>query len=690
VSAVAWAATAGLVAAGAAFPVAAIAGSLAKSATDSFDALPADLRIPQSPQVSSVYAADGKTLITTFYDENRTDVPLSDVATVFRQAVVAAEDARFYQHGAVDVKGVVRALVANGHGGQVEQGASTLTMQYVRNVLKSDPNLTEQQRLEATADTPARKLREIRYAAALEKKLSKQEILDRYLNIAYFGDGAYGVAAASRTYFSKPPSNLTLSEAALLAGLLQSPDTDNPVSGDVAAALERRAYVLDAMARADVISPTQAQRAEAEPLGLAPSQQRNGCAAVPADHNDWGFFCDYLRQWWDAQPAFGSTVQDRENALTQGGYRIVTSLRPGIQGAALSQSLAVYGYGRPRALPMAVVEPGTGRVLAMAVNRRFSLAPDPKAGRTYPNTVDQVIAGGAGVDGYQAGSTFKLFTMLAALEAGMPLDTGFDAPSSLVTRWPASGPGSCAGRYCPANANPAWMDGHRTMWDGFGRSVNTYWVWLEEQVGPENAIAMAKRLGITLRAGRDAEMAAAHAADWGSFTLGVADTTPIELADAYATVAAAGTYCKPLPVLSVTDPAGHSLPAADPTCQRVISADVAAGAVDAARCPVGQQSRFDRCDGGTATEVSAILGERPVAGKTGSSENNATETFVGITPQIAAAAIAADPDNPYDYVGAGVSAAVDVAVARTMAAALRGRPYRDFPVPSSAIAFGVP
>jgi len=322
------------------------------------------------------------------------------------------------------------------------------------------------------------------------------------------------------------------------------------------------------------------------------------------------------------------------------------------------------------------------------VNRHFSLSANPSGQNGYPNTTNQLIAGGGGINGYQAGSTFKMFTMLAALAAGKPLNTGYDAPAQLKTEWPDSGSASCDGYYCPSNETPSWMDGYRTMWTGFGRSVNTYFVWLEEQVGADKAVAMAKRLGITFRASSDAERATNDAASWGSFTLGVAATTPLDLANAYATLAADGKYCEATPVVSITDSSGNPVSAGNSDCKQVISADIARAATDAARCPVGQQSYYSACDGGTAPEVNSILSGRQVAGKTGSAENNATETFVGFTPQVAAAGIAADPADPSDYVGAGVSSAVDTAVANTMATALNGLPVKDFTAPSRAVAYG--
>jgi membrane peptidoglycan carboxypeptidase len=182
-------------------------------------------------------------------------------------------------------------------------------------------------------------------------------------------------------------------------------------------------------------------------------------------------------------------------------------------------------------------------------------------------------------------------------------------------------------------------------------------------------------------------MAQNSAAGWGSFTLGVVDTTPLELASAYATVAAEGTYCRPLPVGSITDADGQSV-AVSSTCTNVLAPDVARAATDAARCPVGQRGTFGRCDGGTATQVSSIMGGRPVAGKTGSTEDHRTETFVGFTTTAVAAGIAADPANPSDYVGSAVEADVVTAVGRVLRAAVGDGDYADFMPPSQEIAFG--
>ncbi|MEV0269118.1 transglycosylase domain-containing protein [Hamadaea sp. NPDC050747] len=668
---------AGAVVAGLAVPGSALAAWAVNHAGVAWDDLPEALQNPARQEASYLYASDGKTLLTTFYDQNRRDVSLDEVAPVLRQAVVAAEDSRFYEHGGVDLKGILRAVVANGASGEVEQGASTLTMQYVRNVLKNDPTLTDEERAAATQVTAGRKINEARYAITLETRLTKDQILERYLNIAYFGHGAYGVYAAAHTYFSKDPSKLTLDEASLLAGLLQSPESDNPIDGDTSRALTRRSYVLQAMVGLGEITADQAKTATDAELKLTPGASPNDCTAAKAST---GYFCDYFRSWWQSQAAFGETAADRLQALKTGGYRIVTSLDAKVQATAQAQVLTVYGYTNKRVAPMAVVQPGTGKVLALAVNRHYSAA----AGAG--NTMNQLVAGnGTSLPGYQAGSTFKMFTMLAALEAGKTLDTGYYSPNQYKSQYADSGPNSCDGYWCPENA-AASMAGYRNMWTGFGRSVNTYFVQLEEAVGADKAVEMAERLGIRFRS-KENQQNAQDASSWGAFTLGTSLTTPLDLANAYATVAAEGKYCSPTPISSIVDADGKAIAAGQPDCKQVISAEVARAATDAARCPVGQQSAYHRCNGATASSVAGIVGSRDVAGKTGSSDGNVTESFVAYTPQMAIASIAANPTTSKDAVGAAVQRDVIQAVARTLNTSLKGVAEKKFTAPKLTSAF---
>src|SRR3712207_4845938 len=211
---------AGVVVAGLAYPLAAVAGYGVKAGSDALQSLPEELEVVPSAQTTYLYANDGKTLITSFYEEHRKPTKLKDMSPYITQAIVASEDSRFYQHNGVDAKGVARAFVANQQAGGVSQGASTLTMQYVRMALR-DGAKTPIEAIEATEQTTARKLREMRLAIELEKRISKDAILERYLNSAYFGHRAYGIFAASEVFFSKTPKQLTLTEAALLAGLVK-------------------------------------------------------------------------------------------------------------------------------------------------------------------------------------------------------------------------------------------------------------------------------------------------------------------------------------------------------------------------------------------------------------------------------------------------------------------------------------
>jgi membrane peptidoglycan carboxypeptidase len=696
---------AGIVVAAAVFPAVAVPGLVAKVGVDQFGSLPSVLNMPQLPQASGIYAADGKTLVATFYDENRKLVTLDAIAPVMREALVAAEDMRYYEHHGVDVKSIARAWVINQQAGQTTQGASTLTMQYVRMVLEYSAT-TPQQSVDAAVDNTERKVREMHYALAVEKVLSKDQIMERYLNVAPFGNGAYGIYAAAEVYFGKAPKNLTLGEGSLLAGIIKAPTAFDPLTDSgLARATDRRDnHVLSNMVKMGYITEAERQQAMMTPLKLVGKATRNGC--VQATNNSWGFFCDYFYRWWLGQPAFGADQYEREQRLKTGGYTIVTSLDVQAQAAAKRNVEKYDRTGNPTALMLVGVQPGTGRVNLMATNRNYSndqghnhpsTNPEKRGQRgSVPNTTNPLLTGGGDINGYQFGSTFKVFTLVAALEKGYELDYGITTTSPYVSKYriePGS-PAACNGdHYCPVNANPSWMNGRRDMWTGLGRSVNTYWVPMEEIVGAQNAVDAARRLGVQFRSSSDARYAA-NANQWGAFTLGVSAATPLDMANAYATLAADGKYCEPTPVIDIRDLSGRSLDMAKPRCRRAVSADVARAAIDAMRCPVGDQSAYHRCNGATAANVRDIVG-KPLAGKTGTTDSNQTAALILTTCQQAVAGIVADPDWAqtsrlrFDLGGRDPhSRVVNPAVAYTMHDVMVDKPAQGFAAPPRSLAFG--
>jgi membrane peptidoglycan carboxypeptidase len=685
---------AGVVVAALTYPLVAVGGLGAKAGADKFNGSVEELRITPPSQVSKVYANDGTTLITQFYEEYRSYTPIDAIAGDMQKAIVAAEDSRFYEHNGVDVRGIARAFVANQQAGGVSQGASTLTMQYVRMALR-DSARTPAEVYAATERTPTRKLREMRLALDLEKKLSKQDVLERYLNSAYFGHRAYGIHAAAEVYFSKIPADLSVGEAAMLAGLVQAPSSYDPATSDQAAARERRDYVIQRMADLAYLSAEDAATARHEPIVLRLHEPPNDCVSVPQQVNHWGYFCDFFKSWWMSQPDFGASPLERLDKLRRGGLTIVTTLDPRAQASAQRQVMARQSPRSVPALGLVAVEPGSGRVKAMAVNRVYSLdqsgnGPHSESHKrrvgqrgNYPNTVNPLLGGGD-LPGYQAGSTFKMFTMLAALERGMPLSTTINSPKQIQTSYRTgyNDRSACNGNHwCPQNASDS-MSGVQTIWSGFGKSVNTFWVQLEQRVGAETAVRMAERLGLRWRTDVDKQQAAPGRANtWGSFTLGVADTTPLEMASSYATVAADGVYCDPLPVASITGLDGVKIDAV-PHCKQAVSADVARGALDAARCVTGYGAATGGCGGwATASGVYRMVG-RPIAGKSGTTDSNRSAWFIGMTPGLTVASFIADPDNPDHAVGGGINHNKPRdAVALMMRETLSGTPVRTFVSP---------
>jgi membrane peptidoglycan carboxypeptidase len=694
---------AGVVVAAVLFPGVAVSGLVAKEGLERFDELPDELTVLDGPQISYIYASDGQTLLATMYDENRRNISLSDVPQVMTDAVLAAEDRNFYDHIGVDVRGIARAFVANIDAGETTQGASTVTQQFVRLALTYFAD-TPQEIVEATESTTARKLREARLAMAVEKQMPKDEILERYLNLAYFGEGAYGIFAASQVYFGKQPIDLEIHEAAMLAGIIQAPSEHSPASAErVPDATERRNWVIDQMVETGAI--TRAEGVEAKAVEIEPRAERQPNECVNTTQNHWGFFCDYFYRWWMEQEAFGATTWERERRLKGGGYHIVTTLDVDVQQALKDQidEHIDTGVDQPHALMHAAVEPGTGKVRGMATNRNFSLDESDNGEHTdpakrsrgllgsYPNTTNPLMAGGGDITGYHGGSTFKLFTMIAALEQEMPLDTTIHSPFRVTTGYVTDpGPASCGNFWCPRNFSEN-MTGTHTMWGGFGRSVNTFFARLIERAGSHNAVDAAERMGIKFRAtgsgGQlgDADFAAEPLRrTWGPFTLGVSDTVPLDLATAYATVSAEGIHCEPIPVEEIRTAGGDSLDLATPDCNRALKRDVALAAIDAGRCSVGAQSLFGQCTGATASSTPAgpttqVVG-KPIWGKTGTSEGTRTYSFVLSTKQLTIAGMMADPDWP-ETDQEMRSDWVRPSVIYAMRDAMKGKDSEDWPEP---------
>jgi membrane peptidoglycan carboxypeptidase len=684
----------GIVVAVVVFPIVAIAGLTILGGTDMVEKMPGQLRDVPPAQVSYLYASDGKTLITQFYEEYRKYVPLSEISPNMQKAIVASEDTRFFDHSGVDSKGLLRAFVANRQAGGVSQGASTLTMQFVRNVQRDSARTPEEVK-DSTSQTTARKIREMKLAVAVEKEMSKEQILEHYLNVAYYGHRAYGIYAAAEVFFSKRPADLTLAEAAMLAGLVKAPTAYDPAGENVKDALDRRNYVIDRMADIKYLSPELAARTKAEPIQLKLTDPPNDCVAVSPEHNDWGFFCDMFKNWWAEQPAFGNNPQQRLENLRRGGYSIVSSLDPKMQKVAMAEVLDKESADSSYALGLVAVQPGTGQVKAAAVNRHYSLdqkhngpvygSSSREVASNYPNTVAPLLGGGD-MPGYQAGSTFKMFTMLAALDQGLPLNTQINSPLTIVTKYPGGGGSTCGQFWCPHSASAA-MVGVQNMWTAFGKSVNTYFVQLEERIGASNAVKMAEKLGLTWHTDVDRHMASPDMADkWGSFTLGVADTTPLEMATAYAAIVADGKYCKANMVAGIFDRNGKAINAGMPQCEQVVKVEAARAAVDATRCTTGFGAAGASCGGWSTAPGVAKAAGRPVGGKTGTTDDTRSAWFVGITPELAAASFIADPDNPFHFAGDGNSNKPIDAVTGLFKKGLEGMPITQFIPPTETTA----
>jgi len=618
---VAVAAVMGVVVAGLVIPFAGVLGVGARQVAQTMDSLPAELETDPLPQKTKVLDANGDT-IATLYDENRVNVSLDQISRTMTKAIVAIEDYRFYQHGAIDLKGTLRALITNQANSGVVQGGSSITQQMVKMTLLTQAD-TKAERKAATADTYARKLRELRYAIAFEQHYSKDWILERYLNIAYFGDGTYGVQSAARHYFNTNAKNLDLRQSAMLAGLVKNPTGYDPTNSPDAAR-ERRDVVLDRMAQLNVISHAKAERTKKMGLGLNVVPAKNGCLNSRAP-----FFCDYAINWLLADPALGKTVEDRKKLLKSGGLVIHTTLNLADQEAADKAVTDHVGQADQAVGAIAMVEPGTGKVQALAQSR--PMGRDEAAGETYLNyTVPTKYGDSAG---FQAGSTFKPFVLSAAVNEGVPLSTTFNAPVTMTIPQDefsnCPGQGNFAGEW---KVSTSTSSGPMDVYRGTRESVNTFYAMLERVTGVCEPFRIARKLGVELTDPKgDAHGYGAERVP--TFTLGIANASPLEMAEAYATFGARGLHCASHPVTSIDDSQGTEIQKYDDKCTQALPQSTADAVNDVLR-GVQEPGGFGYDLGGTGLTV-------PSAGKTGTTQDGKAVWFVGYTPQIATAAMIA-------------------------------------------------
>ena len=615
---------AGVLVAGALVPVIGIGGGLATRSLEGFESLPVTLRTPTLAQQTVFETADGRPFATLYY-QNRINVDIDHVAPVMREAIVAIEDSRFYQHHGVDLRGTLRGVLSTLTGSQV-QGGSTITQQLVKQMLVAGAT-DAATAAAATARTPARKLREARYALALERRFTKAQILQSYLNIVYFGAGAYGIEAASRRYFSKHASELTLPEAAMLAGLVQQPNGYDPMLHPQAAAARRAAVLGHMVAMHDI---TQAQADAANRVRIAdmvhPSSIPNGCTGSIAP-----FFCDYVVQRIRTDVAYGPTLAARDALLREGGLRIRTTLDLRAEKAAQKAVDSAIPRNDPsgKAAAITLVRPGTGDVVAMAQNRLWGTS---GVGMTTYNYNATMAYGGT--RGMQAGSTFKAFVLAAAMEKGINANEVVDSPSKRTfTDFYGCGP-NAATPFPPYTVENSTHSGRFTMYTGTAESVNTYFVDLEQKTGVCRPTEIATAMGVTQADGTPLQAVP-------SFVLGSNDVAPASLANAYAAFAAHGRYCPLRAVISVTRRDGSVIAAPPTTCSQVIARGAADGVT------VMLRGVIDGTDphrtGGTMA-----LG-RPAAGKTGTTDNSAAVWFCGYTPDLAGCAWVGDPRGGNKY-----------------------------------------
>ena len=592
-------------------------------------ALSQPVRLKPLDVPSKVYDAKGNLLAVLQDADYRAPISLAQVPPTVVHAVLDTEDATFYQHGAVSIPALLRALKNDVSSGGV-QGGSTITQQLVKNaVLNSERSVN-------------RKLREAVLAYRLEQQMSKDQILERYRNTVYLGDGAYGIEAAAQTYFGTDVSRLSAAQAALLAGEIRNPEGDEPIH-QPAAATERRNEVLDSMVANGHLTSGEATEMKATPVPTA--------LHPPAPHQDSPFVVEVKSALLDTRDhrldAIGATVPDRLNALYKGGLTITTTLDPTLQrDAERAVAADLPNTGGRFTAAVTAIDPTTGFVRAIVPGNPGSSG----------NGFD--VATGRGGGGRQPGSSFKAVVLMAALANGFSPNDSIDGTSPCTISLPGSPP------YVANNAEAG--AGVMNLFDATVNSVNCAYIRLGVDVGLSKIVDMAHRLGIP---------AGVKLGTTPSLSIGSYEVTPLQMASVYSTLATDGVQRPPTFVQKVTDSSGAPLYQATAGGTQAVPPQLARTATQVLQGVVQR---------GTGT--AANLADRPVAGKTGTTDDLANAWFVGYTPHLVAAVWMGSPTGqvPMHGVG-GVDVFGGTYPARIfhdfMSAGLAGQPVAAFTAP---------
>lgn len=607
---------AGVLAAGLIYPLATSAGEAASVGDELLEENPTDLSDAPVSEPSTILAEDG-TELATFYAENRESVDADEISDTMKEAVVAIEDERFYEHGGTDLRGLGRAVGRNLTSDATE-GASTITHQYVSQLLiNEEKQETGQEELQET--TIADRLNEARLSVDIEEEMSKDEILAGYLNIVLLGGNNYGVEAAAQYYWGIPASELDLQQSATLAGLVQNPNGLNPETNPEAA-VDRRNVVLNSMVKNGDITEEERDEAAEQDLNLDIHRKQSGCYSA----DEAGYFCDYVTRSILADEAFGDTPEERENLLNRGGLEIQTTLNADLQEEAQTQVEDTVPVADPSGAGASLVsvEPGTGNIRTMAQNTR--LDPEEKDGNTTLNfNVDADMGGG---NGFQAGSTIKPFIAAAWLEEGHSMADEVDASQD---NWPQ---GSTFQASCLDEGevsipdDEGWSvsnvieDMKRPMTVDYGMywSINTATVATAAEVDLCNVTDILSSAGMHQGDGEDIKP------NNPSFVLGSQEVAPLTQAGAFATFANDGEYCRPRVLESVQDGDGNNYDVPAEQCEQAMGEDEAAQLNETM-----QRIAEDR--------VAEEDPQFPMGGKTGTNNSESSTWFIGYSKGLSTA-----------------------------------------------------